>query len=384
MDLETGIKEHIGRKGCYLVNSIVAIGMKEVNKSAFVSLDYSQLYWRLASSCGIGILVGHNIKFDLLHLWKDEALQMFLRNGGRIWCTQLAEFMLTGQRHKYPALRDIAVNKYGCPEREKKMEAYWDQGIDTTDIPEELVLEDVKYDVLDTEAIMLKQVAAAKKIGMYDIIMEQMEALLATTEMEYNGVYVNQDILNANKGQIQIDIVETNNKLAKLAPNVDNFASPQQLSRLFFGGNEKVIVNEPILNELGMPILTKTGPNRGQVKTKKITKLVYDMGLGLKPLDNWKQKKEGIYKTDESVLQIISQRLETIAGQIAELMLKSRGLGKLLGTYYEGTAKYIHSEDSSVHSQLCHCGYEDRSGVKGGTGTGRLSSTKPNMQNQSG
>lgn len=430
IDLETGIQEHIGRKGCYLVNKIVALVMKEANKSPIATLDYTSLYWRLASDPGIEILVGHNIKFDLLHLWKDGAIQLWLKGGGKIWDTQLVEYMLSGQRHKYPALRDIAVNKYRCPEREKKMEKYWnnngnwfyegrilpglekefqewlsknphttnhaprsyygqsrsirwiDTPIDTKDIPTELVLDDVNYDGMDTEAVMLKQVAEAKRIGMYNLIMLEMEGLLATTEMEYNGVYVNQEILERNKIELEEEIALINVQLKNLAPNVDNFKSTQQISRLFFGGTEKIKIDEPILNELGLPVVTKTGINRGKVKTRKVDKLVTSEGLGLKPFKEWEQKKEGIYRTDEGVLQIIAQRLDTIPGKIATLMLRSRGLNKLLSTYYVGTEKFIHLDDSCVHQQLCHCGYENKGEVGGGTGTGRLSCKAPNMQNQ--
>jgi len=80
---------------------------------------------------------------------------------------------------------------------------------------------------------------------------------------------------------------------------------------LFFGGNIKVAVNVPILNELGVATLIKTGPNRGQVKTKKELINHFIPGLGLKPLPAWKMKKEGIYKTDESVLKIIAERADT-------------------------------------------------------------------------
>lgn len=396
IDLETGIKEHIGRNACYLINDVVAAVLK--NKSIdlhFMSSDIDHIVNKIPDN--IGIIVGHNIKFDLQYLWKSKRLQSLLKKGLKIWDTQLAEFMLTGQRHKYPALRDIAVNKYGCPEREKRMEAYWKQGIDTKNIPEDIVLYDVKYDGIDTESVLLHQVAQAKKIGMFDLIMLQMDGLLATTEMEFNGVFVNQSILETNKKDIENEIELINNGLKELAPDVENFNSTQQLSRLFFGGEEKIKVDEPILNELGLAEVVKSGVNRGKIKTKKVEKIIYKPGLGLKPLDEWQQKKEGIYRTDEGVLQILASWFRddeeakhlgithpngVKAKRIADLMLKVRGLNKLLGTYYEGTQRFIHKGDSCVHQQLAHCGYENNGHVAGGTGTGRLSCTKPNMQNQ--
>lgn len=169
-----------------------------------------------------------------------------------------------------------------------------------------------------------------------------------------------------------------------------NFNSPTQLSLLFFGGYVKEIVKEPLLNELGVHLETKSGDNKGQLRYKNVKKEVYIRGLGLKPIPVWKTKKDGIYQTNESVLsQIANRNIESSFGyieeavKIAQYMLQLRQLEKLLGTYYKGTEKFVYP-DSCVHHQLCHCGYEKDNHVGGGTGTGRLSCTSPNMQNQVG
>lgn len=227
LDLETGSKEVHGHKGNFRHNPIVAIGLKygqdelprytKKYPHAFsfnVELDFNMSLKGWLES--INIIVGHNIAFDLLHLWKYSALQDWILAGGRIWDTQYAEYCLSGQAHKYPSLRDIAVNKYGCPEREKKMEKYWGNGIDTQDIPRELVLEDVKNDVLDTEKIMLQQVRTAKKQGMFTLIMAEMDSILATVEMRYNGVFINQDIKERNQARLKIKIDSLESELQKL------------------------------------------------------------------------------------------------------------------------------------------------------------------------
>lgn len=222
LDLETGCKEQYGRKGNPFINKIAAVGfvvqgeeVRAIDLRACSSDDTINGHlndWLF----NIKVLVGHNIKFDLLYLWKYEAFQKWLSSGGKIWDTQLAEYMLSGQTHKYPALRDIAVNKYECVEREKLMETYWDRGIDTFDIPIEFVLQDVLNDVLDTQHVLLQQVALSKKEDMYDLIREEMEGLLATTEMEYNGVYVNKEIFNNNKNNVIYQIDEITQELRVL------------------------------------------------------------------------------------------------------------------------------------------------------------------------
>lgn len=228
LDLETGTKEYIGRKACWLVNDIVAIGLKygqddfpRYTKSkpyAFIKAAELNFNSCLASWLhGIGIIIGHNIKFDLLYLWSYSEFQIWLKEGGKIFDTQLAEYLLSGQQHTYPALRDIAVNKYGCKERIKYMEEYWDKGIDTKDIPKELVLEDVRNDVLETEQVMLRQVKELKKQGMYKLCMELNESLLATCEMEYNGIYINQEKMQENKKLLESELEVVYTELEKLS-----------------------------------------------------------------------------------------------------------------------------------------------------------------------
>lgn len=222
IDLETGSKKEYLRKGNPLTgnNNIVAVGMKMqgLDKPFGIYNKDDIGIERLAMYLGnFDIIVGHNIKFDLLHLWKYDWLQDWLKSGGKVFDTSIAEYMITGQQHKYPALRDIAVNKYGCQEREKFMEDYWDRGFDTGEIPPDLVLTDVKNDVLDTEQVMLQQIPLLKKHGMYKLSMEMMEGLLATTEMEYNGIYVDQKELRLQKKIIQEEIEQVNKQLHELS-----------------------------------------------------------------------------------------------------------------------------------------------------------------------
>lgn len=215
-DLETTTKESFGRKANPLDidNKIVAIGLKYYNPglderdlgrpSGLLGIYSDQFPVNWLNYCDL--LVGHNIKFDLLYIWPRKDLQQWFKEGGRIWDTSLAHYMLSGQQETYPALRDVATRCYGCTPREKKMEEYWDKGIDTKDIPEELVIEDVTNDVTDTESIFFRQVKKANDKGMLKLIQLEMDALLATTEIEFNGLYIDKDILLKNKELLEIEL----------------------------------------------------------------------------------------------------------------------------------------------------------------------------------
>lgn len=252
IDLEVNTLKMHGRQANYFYNDIVAIGMKTKDE-LYAQYIYPEKL-KVLDLDGIDVIVGHNISFDLMFLWGLDSLQSFFKRGGKVFCTQLAEYILTGQQAQYAALRDIAVNKYGCKEREKVMEVYWgntgnwfsegkilvgmeeefqywlsrneDRGFrdnwrareyyensrsikwittprQTSDIPKELVLQDVKADVLDTEQVFLKQYEDCRQRGLLPLIELQNDALLATTEMSYNGMKIDLDILHRNKLELQ-------------------------------------------------------------------------------------------------------------------------------------------------------------------------------------
>lgn len=222
LDLETGTKEHLGRTASYAFNDIVAIGLAQRGSawSYYLPETSEPTNNILARELkDVRILVGHNIKFDLLYIYKFNAFQEWLLAGGKIFDTQLTEYLLSGQQHKYPALRDIAVNKYNCAERHKNIEDYFKQGIDTIDIPKELVIEDVENDVLDTEKVMLQQIKLLKQENMFNLNMEMMEGLLATTEMEWNGMHIDINIFNKNQEKLENELKMYYNESNAIAKN---------------------------------------------------------------------------------------------------------------------------------------------------------------------
>ncbi|MBO8692811.1 hypothetical protein INO60_14145, partial [Staphylococcus aureus] len=67
----------------------------------------------------------------------------------KVWDCQLAEFILNNQRGAFGSL-DAALETYGIPLKKDKVKEYWDAGIDTTEIPVEILEEYNKYDVQAT------------------------------------------------------------------------------------------------------------------------------------------------------------------------------------------------------------------------------------------
>lgn len=224
----------------YRKDPIVAIGLCRFGQSTTIYKDQCEHMrkWWTYLQC-TDLLVGHNIKFDLLFLWGCEELQDWFKQGGRIWDTQLVEYMLSGQQDKYPKLRDIAVERYGCPARTKWIDdllfnkketlrqlMMYPQGgqndyIDPTpqikllesyqkvsDLPREKVLEDVKNDVVDTEQVYLKQLKLVQERGknFENLVMLEHDAILATAEATYNGMFVDTKKLLENKKELETQL----------------------------------------------------------------------------------------------------------------------------------------------------------------------------------
>jgi DNA polymerase I-like protein with 3'-5' exonuclease and polymerase domains len=311
LDIETNCQEQCGRTASPWCNEIVLAVLKGTEDP--VIFDYPSQKDILQQVGPDQTLVAFNAKFECLYLW--EEMQEFLQKGGKIYCPQLAEYFLSSFQVQWAGLRDVAVNRYGCIPRTKYMEYYWDQGLDTADIPAELVLEDCQNDVLDTEQVYIGQQTLVEARGkvFQNLLDVQMDFLLATTEMEYNGLYIDSDVLDQNRQELQEQLDQDQQALDALVKKYwvgeslpeFNIKSPVHLSLILYGGEIEVPSIEPVLED-GMPVLIKSGANKGNVKVKKVMKKTRVKGMGLNATDEMKTKKEGIYQCNEEIISLIA------------------------------------------------------------------------------
>ena len=95
-----------------------------------------------------GVLCGHNISFDLMYLYKESPdLKAYLQEMS-IWDTQLAEYILSGQRIKFSSLDELSI-KYGLPVKDDKIKKYFQAGLGSEKIPREELLPYLKQNVPD-------------------------------------------------------------------------------------------------------------------------------------------------------------------------------------------------------------------------------------------
>lgn len=437
-DVETTVGEYLGRKGSPFSDGgirLCAAGFlhagDEYEASYLVSEDDARTRqgvirgtpeWEASfpDLTGVDVLVGHNIKFDLLWFWRHPNLERFIKAGGTIWDTAYAEYLLSAQfynlampEHLRPSLK-YCCKRRGLTQKLDVVAALWEQGVRTEDINEDILMEYLKGDCVSTKELFHDQLAQAGRQQQLHMIKERMDGLLATTEMEYNGLLLDLDEAKIQQEALENQIEELRDQLQSFVPAMPaecefNWNSRPHLSALLFGGDIKYKKKVDILDKngkqtfyqtkekrvlidkkTGEPQIYKSGKNMGKVKTKQIT--VPDYARGPKqryeyfyhtlprmtqPHHAWKAAAEGQWSTAAGVLEVLGKR----DLPLVHLLLELRGAEKDLGTYYQRLNKgkmtgmlTMVDGDGYIHHNLNH--YI--------TGTGRLSSSKPNLQNLPG
>lgn len=197
----------------------------------------------------IKLLVGFNIKFDILHaIVSDEvnykAYMKWVAQGGNVWDCQLAEYLLNGMTPDQHMLSlDEAAPRYGGDTKIDEVKALWEAGIDTPDIPEDLLTEYLHGDVSNTNKIFRGQLERARACGQVKSILLNMGSLLFTIEAEKNGMAADKELglelakeLASRRDELDAKLVDY---LPEDLPFEFNWGNRYHLSPLIFGGKVK-------------------------------------------------------------------------------------------------------------------------------------------------
>ena len=211
------------------------------------------------------MIVGQNIKFDLLYLLRDPraytAWQDWVVNGGNVWDCQLAEYLLQGQtRQSHMLSMDDMAIYYDLDTKVDEVKLLWDAGVRTEDIDPDLLTryllgEDLKDprtgevtgrregDIGNTRDIFLRQIDRAKAAGQSRSILLNMGSLIASIEMERNGMHVDKGLGLELAAELEEELnaarAELNAYLPKDMPFEFNWGNRYHLSPLLFGGKVK-------------------------------------------------------------------------------------------------------------------------------------------------
>ena len=367
IDLETTIRNEIGRnKGSahWSNNQVCYYGLKYLNQDPEI-FDKDPVPIPSTNN----IIVGQNIKFDLLYMLRNEQFREHFKDYV-IWDTQLAEYLLSGQVDKMMSLDKLAA-RYGGTLKDSRMKEYWNNGIDTPDIPREEIIPYLEQDLLNTELVFLEQVNLAQALDMMPLITSQMKALKATTIMEFNGMKFDskQAEILSNVCKQQMCTLEENFKSMIGPTNVKlNISSNRHVSTVLFGGALPYTSYEVVLDDDGLTLVYKSGLKKGQIKTKKVTKEEHFPRKVDPRIHNISANSNG-YDVSVSVLDHLRKNQPSVK-ELCELVLRHRELAKQVSTYYDGF-RALKYPDGFIHGELKHCN----------THTGRLSSSAPNLQN---
>lgn len=317
-------------------------------------------------------LIGVNLKFDL-H-WA-QRLGIRPPKGVRVWDCQLAEFIMSGQTTSFPSM-DSLCEKYGIPGKEDAVSQFWEQGVDTTDIPVDILKEYGNGDVDRTWKIFQAQLQDPRMTpAIHKLILLDGADLLVLQKMEWNGLKYDAEKSRAEADHLRTEFTRVTDYLTGLVPCPQDFNwdSGDHLSAFLYGGSLVFERYETV------ELTYKSGPRKGEqyTRNKKIGEDVYKFPGIFKPLRNSKVARSTperpLYSTAEPILKQLGQKSK-VQKQIIECLLKRAELGKLIDTYFVALPNLIEKmewEDGIIHGQYNQVVAR----------TGRLSSSKPNMQN---
>jgi DNA polymerase-1 len=310
----------------------------------------------LSQLLSASLVVGFNFKYDW-HWLAKEGVEITKP----VWDVQLAEFILSKQTNRFPSLNDTCI-RYGIPTKKDVVATeYWAKGIQTDDIPWEILREYSEHD-----AIITLECYKAQKALMTpeEILLCKMQCidLGVLREMEANGLLFDEDLCIARAQETDDQIRKIKEELAAIYPRVPiNFASNDHLSAFLYGG----VVKEDVKEHVGY---FKGGIQAGQPKYRNAV-VEHVLPRIYEPLKGSELLKEGMFATDEATLKKLKGKKKII-----ELLLELSKLEKRNGTYYKGLVKLredMHWPKGKLHGQFNQCV----------AATGRLSSSKPNLQN---
>ena len=373
VDLETTVNnDQVGKFGgspYYPANRIVMAGW--LGSDSSVNIDINPDSVRTPDT---RLLIGHNIGFDLAYMLRDEQFSAwFWGNRVRVWDTMVAQYIISGQQDQYASL-NYCSGIYGGTQKIDAIKEMWDNGIKTEDMDPDLLQTYLIGDLRNTETVYKGQLRIAQSMGILPLLSSMMEAVLCTTEMEFNGLHFDTDIAQAAIPALRDAIAEAEEAvIVALVKDCKDFpywflnvGSDEQISSILFGGDFKYECRDYALDDNGDIQHYKGGARAGQAKTKIHKRRLPLSGI-CRPGSTQQKGAAGYYGVGED-------KLKKIKHPAVVSILAYRGLIKDLNTYYIGYSAMTWQHDGCIHHKLNTVSTE----------TGRLSSSQPNLQNVNG
>ena len=312
------------------------------------------------------LLILFNAKFDLAWLRRYNIDYSHCR----VFDCQLAHFILSGQTATFPSLNEVAES-FGLEQKLDEVKQLWEAGIDTPQIPLDILTSYLLQDIMLTQKVYLKQLEALSSVPkqMSRLISLSNQDLLVLLEMEWNGLKLNFQRMQQESVKTQTAIEKLKGELNGYFSDVPayclNYNSGDCLSALLYGGS----IIEPIRTVVGY---YKEGTTKAGKERYRVDHMQHNLLRRFEPPKGSELKKQGFFATNEETLRSIKTNKE--GRKVLDKLLEMGKLEKLNSTYYEGLQKLAIEKDwepGMIHGQFNQCVAR----------TGRLSSSSPNLQN---
>lgn len=395
----------------YAGNKCCVVSYSGTAGAGVVDLEYSGpasrgTLDRIAGLVGdADLLIGFNLKYDL-HWLRRYGIQ--LRPDQRVWDCQLVEYLLSAQARRLESL-EAAVDRYALGKKEKGINEYWDLGINTDKIPYDVLSNRALSDSILTEKLALHQMRLLQdcSTAFQRLVHLNHVDLLVLQEMEWNGLQFDLPGMAREQEEVNNRLQQLDRELGSYFPGLSlNWNSTADRSAALYGG----VVEQESQEEVGT---YKSGPNAGKPKYRRVHTLhlldrLVDPIAGSELTGNRSRADEGEAEgqlaglrspqedPQRSVVQegkdvrdggaLDRRQWSTDKSTLPRLKAKGRGaaiigllqerqrLEKLDGTYLNGLrarADLMGWTDGVIHGSF------NQSTVV----TGRLSSSRPNLQN---
>lgn len=309
-------------------------------------------------------LIGFNTKYDLHWLYRYSLGYSHCR----IFDCQVAYYILTAQQHQYPSLDQVAEH-YGL---EKKLDVvkteYWNNGMDTDEVPYDILSDYLAQDLIVTENVYnsLMDDLAKQSKEMNQLVKMNNLDLVVLADIEQNGVLLHREKSERKGNEIVSEIEQIDEYLRQFAGyDWFNPNSGDHLSAFLYGGTITRVEKQDYL------FTYKDG--RTAIKQRN-TEVPYVFKRLFKPLEGSELAKEGFYATNEPTLTSLGEKAKGEYKNILDTVLHRAKIEKRRGTYYHGYPKRI--DEMGWNDNIMHPSFNQCVAV-----SGRLSCTKPNVQN---
>lgn len=361
-DIETTVKDKEGKFAAspfHKANRIVLACFKNEDGEKYSIYD-TITGDDIADSCAklldkAALVVGCNLKFDLTYAYLRREKEGVVLPA--IWDVALAEYVLTAQARKFPSLNDMAF-KYLGPSfiKDDKIKAYWDEGVETEEIPRNELTEYCEKDVHVAMEVFRIQWQEAEKEGQLPLILSLMDAWRAVISMHISGLTIHGAHISSSQAHYEKLLSEVIDDSASYGYDI---TSLKDISNRLFGGRSKVKIRK---------LVGKYKNGKDKWKTEEEEKEIEGL---IAPVGTLNTK--GYYSTDDNTLKWVAAKGGD-AGEIARQVMQYRHATKILETFYAGIIKaaVITDGEYRVHADI----------HPWSTSTGRYSCSNPNIQNQ--